>query len=54
MPLTDIELGLTDEERSIRDVTHRFAEEVLRPAGRELDRLPDPAQVIAPDSILWE
>ncbi len=54
MPLTDIELGLTEEEKSIRDVTHRFAEEVLRPAGRALDRLPDPAQVIAPDSILWE
>ena len=54
MPLTDIELGLTDEEQSIRNVTHRFAEEVLRPAGRTLDRLPDPADVIAPDSVLWK
>jgi alkylation response protein AidB-like acyl-CoA dehydrogenase len=50
----DIELGLTDEDREIRDTVHKFAQEVLRPAGRELDRLVDPAQVIAPDSVLWD
>ena len=35
----DIELGLTDDDRAIWETVHRFAEEVLRPAGRELDRL---------------
>ena len=49
----DIDFGLSDEEREIRDVTHKFAEEVLRPAGTELDRLHDPADVIAKDSVLW-
>ena len=54
MTSIDIEPGLTDEDRAIRDTAHRFAAEVLRPAGRELDRLPDPAQVIVPGSVLWD
>ena len=53
MAITDIEVGLSDEQRSIRDSARKFADEVLRPAGIALDRLPDPAQVIAPDSPLW-
>ncbi len=53
MTITDIDVGLTDEERDIRDVTHKFAEEVVRPAGIELDRLADPADVVAADSVLW-
>jgi alkylation response protein AidB-like acyl-CoA dehydrogenase len=53
MGLTDIEVGLTAQERAIRDHAHRFAAEVLRPAGERLDRLSDPADVIADDSILW-
>jgi alkylation response protein AidB-like acyl-CoA dehydrogenase len=50
----DIEIGLSDEDRAITDTAHKFAEEVLRPAGRDLDRLVDPADVIAPDSVLWK
>ena len=50
----DIEVGLTDEEREVQRVAHRFAEEVLRPAGIELDRLSDPADVIAEGSVLWK
>ena len=38
----------------MRDTAHKFAEEVLRPAGVELDRMADPADVIAPDSVLWD
>jgi alkylation response protein AidB-like acyl-CoA dehydrogenase len=49
----DIELGLSDEEKGIRDLSHKFAEEVVRPAGVELDRLHDPADVIASGSVLW-
>jgi acyl-CoA dehydrogenase len=53
MAITDIEVGLSDEQRAIRDNARKFADEVLRPAGIALDRLSDPAQVIAPESALW-
>jgi alkylation response protein AidB-like acyl-CoA dehydrogenase len=53
MPLAEIELSLTDQECAFRDTVHKFAEEVMRPAGAELDRLADPAQVVARDSVLW-
>jgi alkylation response protein AidB-like acyl-CoA dehydrogenase len=49
----DIEVGLTDEDLAIRDTVRKFSQEVLRPAGVELDRLADAADVIAPDSVLW-
>ncbi len=29
----DYEVELTQEERSVQEMVHRFAEEVLRPAG---------------------
>lgn len=48
------ETPLTDEEREVRDAVHRFADDVLRPIGRRLDKLADPADVIAPGSELWE
>jgi alkylation response protein AidB-like acyl-CoA dehydrogenase len=54
MVTIDLDVDLTDEERAVRDMVHKFAEEVLRPAGRQLDALPDPADVIKPDSILWD
>ena len=52
--LVDIEAGVTATERQIRDRAHQFAAEVMRPAGRELDRLADPQDVIARNSILWD
>ena len=54
MAMIDLDVDLTDEERAVRDMVHKFAEEVLRPAGRQLDALADPADVIKPDSILWD
>ncbi len=54
MPLVDLDVELTDEERKVRDMVHRFALDVMRPAGMQLDALPDPADVIAPRSILWD
>ena len=54
MALVDIEVGLSEQETAIRDTVHKFAEEVMRPAGAELDRLTDPAQVHAPGSVLWD
>jgi len=54
MPLIDLEVTLNDQERAIRDTARRFAQEVMRPAGAQLDRLADPAAVIAPQSVLWD
>jgi acyl-CoA dehydrogenase len=54
MPLVDLEVTLNDQERAIRDTARRFAQDVLRPAGARLDRLPEPAAVIAPQSVLWD
>ncbi|MDH5670999.1 MAG: acyl-CoA/acyl-ACP dehydrogenase [Myxococcales bacterium] len=53
MMLPEIEVGLTEEELAIRDTVHKFAAEVMRPVGERLDRLPDPADVIAEGSELW-
>jgi alkylation response protein AidB-like acyl-CoA dehydrogenase len=50
----DLEVELSAEERAIIDTVHKFAAEVMRPAGEQLDRLADPADVIAADSILWD
>ncbi|MFQ5514460.1 MAG: acyl-CoA dehydrogenase family protein [Myxococcota bacterium] len=54
MARVDIDVGLSEQAQAARDSAHEFAEEVLRPAGVELDRLADPAAVIAPDSVLWK
>jgi hypothetical protein len=43
MPMMDLDIDLSDEERRIRDLVHKFAAEVMRPAGIALDRLPDHA-----------
>ncbi len=53
MTLMDIEVNLPEETQSIRDTVHKFAEEVMRPAGEQLDKLVDPSDVIAKDSLLW-
>jgi alkylation response protein AidB-like acyl-CoA dehydrogenase len=44
-------LLLDDEQRAVQEAAHRFAEEVLRPAGILLDRLPA-REVVGPDSPL--
>ncbi len=54
MSSIDYEVDLTEEERAIQATAHRFAEEVMRPAGIKLDALANPEDVIAKDSILWE
>lgn len=54
MSFIDLETGLSEEDLAVRDMAHKFAAEVLRPAGQALDRMQDPAQVIAPSSVLWD
>jgi acyl-CoA dehydrogenase len=51
--LHDLDVELTETETAVRDTVHRFAEQVMRPIGRDLDRL-TPEAVIANDSPLWD
>lgn len=50
--LTGFETPLSEEEAAIQHTVHRFARDVLRPIGVELDRM-TPEQVIAPGSPYW-
>jgi alkylation response protein AidB-like acyl-CoA dehydrogenase len=50
----ELNKNLTPEESAVRQMAHRFAADVLRPASLELDQLADPAAVIAEDSIFWD
>lgn len=43
---------LTEEERAVVESVHHYARDVLRPLGRELDRM-DAAAVAAPGSPLF-
>jgi alkylation response protein AidB-like acyl-CoA dehydrogenase len=54
MSSIDFEVDLSHEEREIQSTVHKFAEEVLRPAGKALDELSDPQEVIDKGSLLWE
>jgi alkylation response protein AidB-like acyl-CoA dehydrogenase len=44
---------LSEVERAMYETAHRFAREVMRPAGVTLDRL-SPAEAIARDSVYWK
>lgn len=46
---TDLNIELTDEQIAIKEETHRFAKEVLRPASLELDKYHDPAEMMNSD-----
>ncbi len=49
---TGFETPLSEEESAIQDSVHRLARDVLRPIGRQLDRM-TPEEVIAPGSPYW-
>jgi alkylation response protein AidB-like acyl-CoA dehydrogenase len=50
----DLNPNLTSEQIALKEQTHKFAEEVMRPAADKLDKLPDPAEVTAKDSVFWD
>ncbi len=54
MGYTEIDLNVSDETKSMLEQVRRYAMEVVRPAGIALDRLHDPADVIAGGSLLWD
>jgi acyl-CoA dehydrogenase len=44
---------LSDEERAVQQATHKFAREVMRPAGIAIDKL-SAEEAVAPGSPYWE
>jgi len=53
LPMSGAEPPMSDTERAIQESTHRFAAEVMRPAGIAMDKM-GPEEAIAPGSIYWE
>jgi alkylation response protein AidB-like acyl-CoA dehydrogenase len=53
MACLEYDLTLSEEQRELRDTAHRFAANVMRPAGIALDRLP-PDKVIERGSSLYD
>ena len=53
LQLTGAEAPLAKEEQDLLDGVHRFAAEVMRPIGEQLDRV-TPEEVIAAGSPLWQ
>jgi alkylation response protein AidB-like acyl-CoA dehydrogenase len=43
----DLDMNLTREQAAIKEETHKFASQVLRPASLELDKMDNPDDVIA-------
>ncbi len=54
MGLRDLNIDLTKEHVAVWDSARKFVKEVWRPAASELDRVTDPQDVIAEDSVLWD
>ena len=49
----DLNIALTPEQIAIKEDTHKFAKEVLRPASIELDKIDDPGEMIKSD-LFWD
>jgi len=54
MSSIDFEIELSETEKAVQETVHRFAAEVLRPVGQQLDKMPDPQRTIDADSIVWK
>ena len=52
LQLSGAESPLTSDEQDLQNLVNRFAAEVMRPTGQELDRM-TPEEVIAERSPLW-
>lgn len=54
MGLRELNIDLTKEHVTLWTETRKFVSEVWRPAAMELDRCPDPQDVIGEGSVLWD
>jgi len=50
----ELNKDLTPAQTALKAETHKFAEEVLRPASVELDKLANPEDVIKKGSVMWD
>ncbi len=53
LPLSGLEEPLSEMEQFVQETAHRFAEEVLRPVGTQLDQM-SADDGVAPGSPLWD
>ena len=53
LPLTGLETPLSEVEAAIQSTCHRFAADVLRPLGAEVDRM-TPEDAVAANSPVWD
>ena len=53
MSYFDLNMDLTQEDKLIKNTTHEFARDFMRPVAQQLDEM-TPQQVIAEDSPFWE
>jgi alkylation response protein AidB-like acyl-CoA dehydrogenase len=51
---TEVNRSMTEEQVALKESVHAFCKEVLRPASLELDKIPDPDDVIKKGSIFWQ
>ncbi len=51
--VTNLDADLNETERAVQETAHRFAAEVMRPAGEALDKM-TPDEAIADGSPLWD
>ena len=54
MNFQELDLTLPKEAVDLAESAREFGKTVMRPAGIALDRLNDPSDVIAEDSVLWD
>ena len=54
MGYLELDMELSGEVKAIQKEARKFAMDVMRPVGIELDKLQDPTDVYAKDSVLWD
>ncbi len=54
MGLRELNVDVNKEQVALWEASRKFFREVWRPAAVELDKLQDPEEVVAEDSVLWE
>ena len=54
MAYREIDFGLSSEAQAMQREVRKFAREVMRPAGIELDKMADPTEIYAEGSSLWD
>jgi len=54
MGYLELDPNISDEVKAVMDMVRKFTKEVMRPVGIQLDKISDPADVIARNSPYWD